>query len=111
MQTNPNSPHALQDLYQAIELIDCKIAYCRTRERIESEEARESQLRRLAAKRDALVKSALLLTSQGVRCHPQFLPQSFIHLVPSESASVLPDPVIAEESKNKKPLHPPQKRS
>ncbi|MGC8548909.1 MAG: hypothetical protein ACP5M4_04325 [Acidobacteriaceae bacterium] len=111
MQTNPDSPHALQDLYQAIELIDCKIAYSRTRERIESEQARESQLRKLSAKRDALVKSTLLLTSQGVRCHPQFLPQSFIHLVQSEAGSVLPDPVIAEESKNKRRLRPRQKRS
>jgi hypothetical protein len=86
MQANSYSPYALKDLHQAIDLIDRKIAYGRNQETFESEEARESHLRKLASKRAALVKSALALTNLGVRCDPRYLPRSFAEAAPEEGA-------------------------
>jgi len=81
MQSNAYSPYALKDLYQAIDLIDRKIAYNQTFEVFASEEDRAGHLRKLSTKRAALVKSAQVLTRLGVSCSPQFLPRSFIHPV------------------------------
>jgi hypothetical protein len=107
MQANAYSPWALKDLHQAIDLIDRKIAYCAAGETFESQEARAIQLRKLSSKRAALVKSAHALSTLGVRCDPQFLPRSFIHL--AEGASNAPAP--AKATKSKKPARPRQKRS
>jgi len=111
MQANAYSPYALKDLHQAIDLIDRKIAYGKTREAFESREAREIHLRKLSSKRAALVKSALALTDMGVRCDPRFLPRSFIHPVQNEANSAVVSPVVVDETKSKKPVRPRQKRS
>ena len=110
MQANAYSPYALKDLHQAIDLIDRKIAFGRNGERFPSQEAREDHLRKLSTKRAALVKSALALTNLGVRCDPQFLPRSFIHIVQEEAESVAAGPV-QEKAKTRKPARPRQKRS
>lgn len=111
MQANAYSPYALKDLHQAIDLIDRKIIYCTNWETFESQEARETQLRKLSSKRAALVKSALALTNLGVQCDPQFLPRSFIHLVQDEGDSRAAKPIAAVETGSRKPPRPRQKRS
>ena len=67
MEANAYSKYALKDLHQAIELIDRKMNHCRTFESFDSQEDRDSTLRKLTTKRAALVKSALALTAMGVR--------------------------------------------
>jgi len=111
MQANAYSPYALKDLHQAIDLIDRKIAYGRILETFESEEAREIHLRKLSSKRAALVRSALALTAQGVRCDPRFLPRSFIHPVQGEADSVAASPTVAAATKGRIPPRRRQKRS
>ena len=92
---NAYTPYALKDLYQAIDLLDRKIAHDRTRESLESQETREINLRKLSTKRAALVKSALVLTNLGVRCNPQFLPRSFVHTVQDEAGTVIESPFVS----------------
>ncbi|MFP5230075.1 MAG: hypothetical protein ACLGXA_20855 [Acidobacteriota bacterium] len=111
MQANAYSPYALKDLHQAIDLIDRKLVYCKNWETFQSEEARETQLRKLSTKRAALVKSALALTNLGVRCDPQFLPRSFTQPVQEEASSAVPGPVLVAETKSRKSPRPRQKRS
>lgn len=111
MPTNPYSHYALKDLYQAIDLMDRKIAHGRNSESIESAETQESFLRKLSAKRAALVKSALILSDQGVHCDPQFLPRSFVPPAQDEANTVIKSPVVAEETTNKKSLRPRKKRN
>lgn len=111
MQANTYSPYALKDLYQAIDLIDRKIAHCKTWETFESQEAREIHLRKLSTRRAAFVKSALALTHLGVRCDPQSIPRSFIHPVQDEASCITADPVAAEETRNERSPRPRQKRS
>lgn len=111
MQTNPYSPYALKDLYQAIDLIDRKIAHSRTHDTFESDPAQGTHLRKLSTKRATLVKSALVLTNLGVQCKPEFLPRSFIHPVQQEGAAVIENPIVADEIKSEKPPRPRQKRS
>jgi hypothetical protein len=114
MQANAYSPYALKDLHQAIDLIDRKISYCNTWETFDSQEARDSHLRKLSTKRAALVKSALALAALGVRCDPQFLPRSFIHPVgEAESGAVesgAAQTLVAAEVKSEKPPRPSRKR-
>lgn len=111
MQTNDFSPYALKDLYQAIDLIDRKIAHCTTLQDFASQQDREADLRKFSTKRTTLVRSALALTSIGVRCDPQFLPRSFA-LAEREEAMVMAQvPVPAQETKTRKPARPRQKRS
>jgi len=88
MQANAYSQYALNDLHQAIDLMDRKIVHCNTLESFASEAAREAHLRKLSSKRTALVKSALTLAALGVRSDPKFLPRSFIHIAQQESNSV-----------------------
>ena len=90
MQANAYSTYALRDLHQAIDLMDRKINYSTTLETFESQEARETCLRKLSSKRAALVKTALALTALGVSCDPKFLPRSFIHLVQDGAANAGP---------------------
>jgi len=111
MQTNTFSPYALKDLYQAIDLMDRKIAHSQTRESFDSEEARQTYLRKLCTKRAAHVKSALILTNLGVRCDSQFLPRSFIHPVQHEAGTGIQTSTVTKETKNQKPMRPRQKRS
>jgi hypothetical protein len=111
MQANDFSPYALKDLYQAIDLIDRKIAHYTTTENFASHETREADLRKFSSKRTALVRSALALTSLGVRCDPQFLPRSFVPAVREEALSLAEAPVAAAASKSRKSARPRQKRS
>ncbi len=111
MPTNSYSHYALKDLYQAIDLMDRKIAHGRNSETLESAETQESFLRKLVAKRAALVKSALILSEQGVHCDAEFLPRSFIHPVQDEAGTVTMSPVVADETTNKKSLRPRKKRN
>lgn len=77
MKTRPDSKFALNDLHQEIDLFDRKIAYCQTLEKFDSQEERESALRKLVSKRESLVKTALAMTGRGVECDPEHLPRSF----------------------------------
>lgn len=95
MEANTYSKYALKDLHQSIDLIDRKLTHCRSLESFDSQETRESALRKLSTKRAALVKAALVLTDLGVQCDPRFLPRSFIHPVESEGAAV---PVETKEN-------------
>jgi hypothetical protein len=94
MQATEPNKYALQDLHQAIDLIDRKIIYCQTYENFDSQEARDTNLRKLSTKRATLVKAATALTSQGFKCDPRFLPRSFIH--PVEAAEESTVPAVAE---------------
>lgn len=111
MQTNSFSPYALKDMYQAIDLIDRKIASSQTWETFDSQDAREAHLRKLSTKRAALVKSALALTNMGVQCDPRFLPRSFVQPVQDETLSPAVDPLPAEEAEGSKPARTPTSRS
>ena len=92
MQAIPFSTYALKDLHQAIDLIDRKINYCKTWESFDSQEARESNLRKLSTKRETLVKSARALAASGVTCDPAFLPRSFMEpvAVAAEAEAIVP---------------------
>lgn len=90
MEANAYSKYALKDLHQSIELIDRKITHCRNLERFDSQEGRESALRKLSTKRAALIKAALALTDPGVKYDPRFLPRSFIRLVKNDGKSMPP---------------------
>lgn len=69
MEANAYTKYALKDLQDAIGLIDRKMNHCRTFEIFDSQEDRDSTLRKLATKRAALVRSALTLTAMGVEAH------------------------------------------
>lgn len=77
MKTIPDSKFALDELHQEIDFFDRKIAYCQTFERFDSQDERESALRKLATKRGSLVKNALAMAERGVKCDPKHLPRSF----------------------------------
>ncbi len=77
MKTIPDSKFALNDLHEEIDFFDRKIAYCQTFEKFDSEEERESALRKLATKRGSLVKTALAMAERGVECDPKHIPRSF----------------------------------
>lgn len=77
MKTIPDSKFALNELHQEIDLFDRKIAACQTFERFDSEEARESALRKLETKRGSLVKTALAMAERGVEYDPKHVPRSF----------------------------------
>jgi hypothetical protein len=98
-------------MYQSIDLIDRKIASSKSWETFESQEARDAHLRKLTTKRATLVKSALVLSNQGVRCDPQFLPRSFAEPTPELA---VPDTAISpatEEEITSKPARVRRKRS
>lgn len=88
MEANSYSKYALKDLYDAINLIDRKINYCKTLETFDSQETRESALKKLSTKRASLVKSSLALTALGVKTDPGFLPRNFIHPVTDAETNV-----------------------
>lgn len=96
---NAHRPYALKDLYQAIDRIDQKMAYDRTRETAESQADLALHLRTLSTERASLVNSALVLTNLGVRCNPRFLPRSFIHPVQDRPGYSKASPVATEEGK------------
>ncbi len=77
MKTLPDTKFALNDLHEEIDFFDRKIAYCQTFEKFDSEEERESALRKLATKRGSLVKTALAMAERGVECDPKHIPRSF----------------------------------
>ncbi len=77
MKTIPDSKFALNDLHQEIDFFDRKIAYCQTLEQFQTQEERESALRKLATKRGSLVKTALAMVERGVECDSKHLPRSF----------------------------------
>lgn len=108
---NAYSPYALKDLYQAIDLIDRKIANGRPLETLESQRARKIHLRDLSKRRAALVNSAIVLINLGVRCNPRFHPRSFIHPVQAEDGSGIASPAPAEESQKNKNQRPGRNRS
>ena len=97
MQATEPNKYALQDLHQAIDLIDRKIIYCQTYENFDSQEARDTNLRKLSTKRATLVKAASALTSQGFKCDPRFLPRSFIHPVEAAEESIAPAVAVGGE--------------
>jgi hypothetical protein len=73
MQANAFSRYALKDLHHSIALIDRRIVDCGNDEKFESAESRELALQKLAHKRAALVKAALVLSSLGVTYDAEFL--------------------------------------
>ena len=77
MPVVPDSKYALKDLYQAIDLYDRKIAYCRNYEQFDSPEARASAVQKLVSKRQAAVKTARGMMGRGVECDTKHLPRSF----------------------------------
>jgi hypothetical protein len=76
MQLKADSKYALKDLYEEIDFFDRKIAYCESHEEFDSQEARESAVRKLVTKRESLEKAALAMASRGVECDPKYLPRS-----------------------------------
>lgn len=108
---NAYSPYALKDLYQAIELIDRKIANGRPLHTVESQRARKIHLRDLSTRRATLVNSAIVLMNLGVGCNPRFHPRSFIHPVQAEDGSGIASPDLAEEPKRIKNRRLRQNRS
>jgi len=107
MQANGLNSWALKDLYQAIDLIDRKIAHCNTTQNFALQQHRDAELQKFSSKRATLVKSALTLTSLGVRCDPQFLPRSFAIAVTDSAVAVAEAPA----TKSKRTPRPRQKRS
>ncbi len=87
MKTMPDSKFALNDLHQEIDFFDRKIAYCQTFEKFDSQEERESALRKLVTKRGSLVKTALAMVERGVQCDAKHLPRSFKQPAVSEKGA------------------------
>lgn len=77
MREIPDSKFALNDLHQEIDLFDRKIAYCQTFENFDTDQERESALRKLSTRRATLVKTALAMAGRGVEVDPRKLPRSF----------------------------------
>jgi len=77
MRGKPASKYELMDLYREIGLFDRKIAYCQNYEKFDSEAARTTAGKKLAAKRESLVKAALDAAGRGIACDPKYLPHSF----------------------------------
>ncbi len=77
MPVKPDSKYALQDLYAEIDLYDRKIAHANNYATFDSEQERASEVGKLAAKRETLVKTATAMASRGVECSPRYLPRSF----------------------------------
>lgn len=73
----PDSKYALKDLHQEIDLFDRKIAYCQNFEEFGSSEARAAAVKKLATRRESLVKAAISMAERGVVCDPKYLPRSF----------------------------------
>ena len=77
MKRKPDSKFVLNDLHQEIDPLDGKIACCQTLEEFDSQDERESALRKLATKRQSLVKTALAMTGRGIKCSRKNFPRSF----------------------------------
>lgn len=97
MEANAYSKYALRDLHQAIDLLDRKMIHCRDLEPFKTQDDRQTALQKLSSKRAALVKSAMALTSLGVRSDPNFLPRSFIHPATPADGSLAPEPAAQSE--------------
>lgn len=74
----------LKSIHEEIDLVDRKLAHLLKFERFDSEEDRDSATRKLATKRETLVKTALRLAAEGVEFKPSELPRS---LRPKEDAA------------------------
>ena len=85
MKTISDSKFALNDLHEEIDFFDRKIAYCQTFQKFDSQEERESTLRKLTTKRGTLVKAALAMVERGVECDSKHLPRSFKQVAAPES--------------------------
>ena len=83
MQARPDSEYALKDLYEEIGFLDRKIAYCRTLEKFDTEQARASALQKLVTKRAPLVQAALGMAGRGVVCDSKYLPRSLREPAPA----------------------------
>jgi hypothetical protein len=77
MKTIADSKFTLNELHQEIDFFDRKIAYCQSFEKFDSQDERDSAMRKLATKRGSLVKTALAMADRGVECDPKRLPRSF----------------------------------
>ena len=77
MPAKSENEYGLKDLYQEIDLFDRKIAYCQSFDKFATDEERAEALRKLVTKREALVKSAVGITSRGIECDSKYLPRSF----------------------------------
>lgn len=77
MPAIPDSKYAMKDLHQEIDFLDRKMAYCQNQQVFDSEQARASELHKLATKRETLVKTALAMADRGVEFDPKYLPRSF----------------------------------
>ncbi len=91
MVGNSYSKYALKDLHQSIDLIDRKITHCKTFENFDTQENRESALRKLTTKRATLVKAAQALTENGVQYEVGTLPRSFLHPVENGGEAAVPE--------------------
>jgi hypothetical protein len=67
----------MKDLHQEIDFLDRKIGYCQNQQVFDSEQARASELHKLATRRETLVKTALAMADRGVEFDPKYLPRSF----------------------------------
>ncbi len=77
MKAIADGKYALRDLHQEIDLLDRKIAHCRSVEKFDCEPERESALQKLIVKRESLVATALGMAGRGIECNPKYLPRSF----------------------------------
>ncbi len=82
MKAIADGKYALRDLHQEIDLLDRKIAHCRSLEKFDSEPERESALQKLATKRESLVTAALGMAGRGVEFDPKYLPRSLREQAP-----------------------------
>lgn len=77
MPVHPQNKYHLKDVHQEIDYLDRKIAYAESLEKFASNEERDLALKKLATKRDSLVKAARELAAQGVEWDAKDLPRSF----------------------------------
>ncbi len=68
--------YQLKALYEEIGLFDRKLAHLMKYDTFESDAAREAAVKKMTAKRELLVKSALQMTAEGVESSPHELPRS-----------------------------------
>ena len=68
--------YQLKAIYEEIGLFDRKLAHLMKYDVFESDAAREAAAKKMNAKRELLVKSALQMTAEGVESSPHELPRS-----------------------------------
>lgn len=102
--TAVESKYYLKSVHAEIDLFDRRLAHLLKYDVFETDAAREAAARKLALKREPLVKTAKRLVAEGVEYKESDLPRSFRAdglAAPAEVARLEPEPVAAVPKENR----------